>query len=206
LDKWKSLEATKRYLDACTRKWGISENQLVTSRMGNPESGGGTWIHEKLILNAARYISVDFELWCDEKLSEMVRTGSVTLQPAKAPELEKHIYRPIQVENSKQVNHFNFAHGGVQRTKEYNQKNCYEHTGKFPNELIREAKEAGVPSKNRSSGKEVIRYYNPGKAASMSLTDELCKRGTIGVTEAANLCKPAIPLFDEMIRQGLLTQ
>jgi hypothetical protein len=119
---------------------------------------------------------------------------------------KKHIYRPVQIENSKAVNHYNFGIGGIERTKEYNQKNCYEHTGKFPNELKREAKEAGVPSKNRSSGKEVVRYYNPGKAASMSLTDELCKRGTIGVTEAANLCKPAIPLFDEMIRQGLITQ
>ena len=41
----------------------------------------GTWIHECLILNAARYISVEFELWCDDKVSELLRTGKTQLVP-----------------------------------------------------------------------------------------------------------------------------
>jgi len=84
---WRALLGTKRYIEAITRKNGISDNQLVTTRHGNPESGGGTWIDEKLILNLARWLDVDFEVWCDEKIAELLRTGKTslyTLSPAEA--------------------------------------------------------------------------------------------------------------------------
>lgn len=204
LDNWKLSDTTKRYIEAITRNLGISENQVVTSRRGSSENGGGTWIHEKLILNAARYISIDFELWCDEKIAELLRTGTVSIGNPNIEKIAKHIERPVQIQNSKDINAFNFERGGVERVKEYNQKNCYEHTKKLPSELIRIAKENGVPSKHRTSGKEVVRYYKPEWAASMSMTDELCKTGAIGVERAAELAIPAIPLFKEMIRQGLL--
>lgn len=44
--------------------------------MGNPiikkvgKIGGGTWIHQRLILNLARWLDVEFEIWCDEVLGE----------------------------------------------------------------------------------------------------------------------------------------
>lgn len=88
LDHWKAAENTIRYIEACTRKMGISENQIVTTRFGSTENGGGTWIHEKLILNAARYISVDFEIWCDEKMSELLRTGSVSIRPSELTRMD----------------------------------------------------------------------------------------------------------------------
>jgi len=47
----------------------------------------GTWIHEKLILKLAHWLDTDFELWCDEKISELLRDGSTSLSnltPAEA--------------------------------------------------------------------------------------------------------------------------
>lgn len=203
--EWRRLPSTIRYIDALlTRgKSHFAKNQIVVSKKGG-DGKQGTWIHEKLILNLARWLDVDFELWCDEKIADLLRTGTATLVDPKYREIAKHIERPVQIQNSKDVNAFNFENGGVQAVKEHNIKNCYEHTGRFPNELVKKAKEAGIPSKNRTSGKEVVRYYKPAVAASMSMTDELCKRGQIGVTDAAQLSKPAIPLFEEMIRQGLI--
>ena len=82
LDHWKDAESTSRYIQAYTQNSGIYENQVVITKQGSPQNGGGTWIHERLILNAARYISVEFELWCDKKVSELLRTGKTQLAPA----------------------------------------------------------------------------------------------------------------------------
>ena len=81
LDNWKNSSNTYRYAKGVSQKLGIAENQLLVIRHGGLEPQG-TWIHECLILNAARYISVEFELWCDEKLSELLRTGKTQLAPA----------------------------------------------------------------------------------------------------------------------------
>jgi len=79
LDHWRVAEGTKKYIEAITRNLGFAENQLIVTKRGGVDTAG-TWIHEKLILNAARYISTDFELWCDEKIGELLRTGSVSLK------------------------------------------------------------------------------------------------------------------------------
>lgn len=83
LDHWKESENTKRYMEAITRNSGISENQLIITRPGSSLVGGGTWIHERLVLNAARYISVEFEIQCDLWLAELHRTGTVSLNPVE---------------------------------------------------------------------------------------------------------------------------
>ena len=38
--------------------------QSVTTVMGGPEKGGGTWFHEDVALEFARWLSIDFKLWC----------------------------------------------------------------------------------------------------------------------------------------------
>lgn len=207
LDHWKASEQTKRYVEAVTRKLGIAENQLIITKRGGTQRQG-TWIHEKLILNAARYISIDFELWCDDKIAELLREGLVSMKPkpAKVAALSKHTDRVTQIENSKSINSFYYDRGGRDKIKEYNQKNCYEHTGKFPNELMEIAKREGIPSKYRTSGKEVVRYYKPHVAASMSLTDELCRKGGMDVREAASLAKKSQQLFAKMIEFGMLEE
>lgn len=97
---WLRLENTKRYMEAISKKLKketlntdsqgvepnvriphITENQLVTTRQGNRENGSGTWIHERLVLSLARWLSIDFELWCDDKITELIRTGKATIDP-----------------------------------------------------------------------------------------------------------------------------
>lgn len=45
-----SLPATNQLINAITRKYGISENQLVISKAGSSHNGGGTWMHEDVAL------------------------------------------------------------------------------------------------------------------------------------------------------------
>lgn len=45
-----SLPATNQLINAITRKYGISENQLVISKAGSSHNGGGTWMYEDVAL------------------------------------------------------------------------------------------------------------------------------------------------------------
>lgn len=78
---WLRLATTQRYIDALKAKW---ENLTsVETRQGGADKGS-TWIHEKLILKLAQWLNVDFELWCDEKIAELLRTGEVSIRPRKS--------------------------------------------------------------------------------------------------------------------------
>ena len=73
------LPSTNELLKAIVRKSHISENQLVISKQGSAENGGGTWMHEDLALDFAQWLSVDFRLWCNDRIKELMRTGVTTV-------------------------------------------------------------------------------------------------------------------------------
>lgn len=75
-----SLPSTKELIQAITRKSGNSENQLVTAKAGTPQFGGGTWMHEDVALDFAQWLSVDFRLWCNDRIKELMRHG-ITATP-----------------------------------------------------------------------------------------------------------------------------
>ena len=72
-----SLPSTNQLLKAITRKYGIAENQLVRTERGglNP----GTWMHEDVALEFARWLSPSFAIWCNDKIKELMRTGVTTV-------------------------------------------------------------------------------------------------------------------------------
>lgn len=47
-----SQPSTNRLIKAITRKYGSDENQLVRTRAGSPENGGGTWMNKILALRS----------------------------------------------------------------------------------------------------------------------------------------------------------
>lgn len=70
---WLKSEQTKRYIAAISDRIKIPSADLVRVKKGGMDQG--TWIHEKLILPLARFLSVDFEIWCDERIAELMRNG-----------------------------------------------------------------------------------------------------------------------------------
>lgn len=74
---WLKTDETQAYINAIRRKILIEENQLVRVVSGAPETGGGTWLHPKLGVAFARWLNVDFALWCDE-IIEGILKGDVS--------------------------------------------------------------------------------------------------------------------------------
>ena len=50
----------------------VEQNQLVIVKNGAPENGGGTWLHPKLAVNFARWLSADFAVWCDMQIEDLL--------------------------------------------------------------------------------------------------------------------------------------
>lgn len=90
-----SLPSTNELIRAITRKSGNSENQIVTTKAGSSQFGGGTWMHEDLALDFAQWLSVDFKLWCNDRIKELLQYGMTATQPT----LEQMINNPDLVIN-----------------------------------------------------------------------------------------------------------
>lgn len=71
------LPSTNQLISAITRKSGIAENQLVITERGglNP----GTWMHEDVAIDFAQWLSVDFRLWVNDRIKELLKTGVTTV-------------------------------------------------------------------------------------------------------------------------------
>jgi len=81
--QWKHYFETDRchrYLDALSTSVGIPTDQLFRAITTGPNDTRGTWIHPKVAVDLARWISADFAVWMDGFLLDVLE------QPAKAIE------------------------------------------------------------------------------------------------------------------------
>jgi hypothetical protein len=69
-NEWLRLSSTEEYIEKLASRMDVSNTSksritLVTTRRGNT-ANSGTWLHPKLAVKFARWLSVDFEIWCDD--------------------------------------------------------------------------------------------------------------------------------------------
>lgn len=67
-----SLPSANELIRAITRKSGNSENQVVITKAGSSEFGGGTWANRLVALSFAQWLSVDFHLICLEMIEGLL--------------------------------------------------------------------------------------------------------------------------------------
>lgn len=75
------LPTTIELINAIVRKSHISESQLIITKQGSSINGGGTWLHEDIALDFAQWLSVDFRLWCNDRIKELLKYGMTATQP-----------------------------------------------------------------------------------------------------------------------------
>lgn len=87
--KWLELPSTKEFLVALTevRK---SDFALIQTDKGGINGGGGTWMHEDVALEFARWLSPAFAIWCNDRIKELLTIGMTATQPT----LEQMINNP----------------------------------------------------------------------------------------------------------------
>ena len=66
---WLRLPSTISFIEelSSVRKSHTSEFQAVITKVGSPENGGGTWFHEDLALEYARWLSPGYSIWTNDR-------------------------------------------------------------------------------------------------------------------------------------------
>lgn len=169
---WLRSKDCKEYVEALREKHGLEQNQLV--RTVNGGNYPGTWLHNKLAVPYARWLNVQFAIWCDEIIYSLITGKSST---AYDPNFNIHTKRDIQIQNSKNINAVMFDRGGQAKIIAYNRMNCKVRTNKEPNEVVKMGRECGLKANECGSAKEVLRRVAPEKACGMSFADSLIVMG-----------------------------
>ena len=76
---WLALNSTSEFLGVLSkgRNLPLADLVIVTKGGNNP----GTWMHEDVALEFARWLSPQFAIWCNDRIKELMRHG-VTATPA----------------------------------------------------------------------------------------------------------------------------
>jgi hypothetical protein len=84
LENWKRSAETSKYIKALSRTVNLTDRDLIiVKKGGNDKNAQGTWIHKKLIIAFARWLSPDFAVWCDFQIEEILSSKT-----SNEPDLE----------------------------------------------------------------------------------------------------------------------
>jgi phage antirepressor YoqD-like protein len=85
------LKATEDYIDVVSTDTGIPATALIqTIRGGGSEQG--TWMHEDVAIEFARWLSPRFGKWCNDKIKELMTTGYTKLDSISRKDLAKMLF------------------------------------------------------------------------------------------------------------------
>lgn len=76
--KWLELPSTKEFLSKLIAIRKSDTDMVVTESggaTGGKKGGGGTWMHEDVALEFARWLSPEFAIWCNDRIKELLRHG-----------------------------------------------------------------------------------------------------------------------------------
>lgn len=73
--KWLELPTTKNFLAKLAEVRKSDNGFVVTVKGGNDRTAQGTWLHEDVALEFARWLSPSFAIWCNDRIKELMRYG-----------------------------------------------------------------------------------------------------------------------------------
>lgn len=98
---WLKYQQAKDFISALSEVRKVTSADLVKVRKGG-DGIQGTWLHEDVALEFARWLSPAFAIWCNDRIKELLQTGVTTT--ANDDEAILHAMQVLQqrVEASKQ--------------------------------------------------------------------------------------------------------
>ena len=76
---WLRSDQSERFIKALSNVRNCTYEDLVIVKEGSPLSGGGTWMHEDVALEFARWLSPSFAIWCNDRIKELLKVGMTAL-------------------------------------------------------------------------------------------------------------------------------
>ena len=76
--KWLELPSTKEFLATLVTIRKSDSEFVKTINGGTTEKGKGTWMHEDVALEFARWLSPAFAIWCNDRIKELLMKGTVS--------------------------------------------------------------------------------------------------------------------------------
>lgn len=74
---WLRLPETDRYILAMCKKSDVRKSHFIKTKKGQSQQfAQGTWLHPKLAVRFAQWLDVDFAVWCDDTIDQIIRTQS----------------------------------------------------------------------------------------------------------------------------------
>lgn len=89
---WLITQQSKDFLAALSETRNLTSADLVKVTKGGDPKLQGTWMHEDVALEFARWLSPKFAIWCNDRIKELLTTGVTTITNDDAM-----ILRSIQV-------------------------------------------------------------------------------------------------------------
>lgn len=83
--KWLELSSTRLYIKKLASMLAVPTDAhktdialVKTVKGGKEKDKQGTWLHPKLAVKFARWLSVEFEIWCDLTIDSLLRKATLT--------------------------------------------------------------------------------------------------------------------------------
>lgn len=76
---WLTNSQTKEFLQELSNVRNLTLDDLMNVRSGSAENGGGTWFHQDVALEFARWLSPAFSIWTNDRIKELLTQGVATV-------------------------------------------------------------------------------------------------------------------------------
>ena len=110
---WLSLPSTDSYIDSMSRALNVGKSDIIKTSRGR---NGGTWLHPKLAVAFARWLSDDFAVWCDLQIDKIIHGeresidwGMMRHASKSSNKVANEILQMVRNEQGKETNHFHYA-------------------------------------------------------------------------------------------------
>lgn len=110
---WKRLKSTEQFVASLSAKRQISLLGLFIVNQGG--ANPGTWMHEDVALEFARWLSPEFAIWCNDRIKELLTKGSVSLQPTSEDAIILQAMQTLQARVERQTEQLRLAESTIQQ-------------------------------------------------------------------------------------------
>ena len=79
---WLRTKQSKGFIASLSAVRQISPTELVVVQQGNfSDYEQGTWMHEDVAMEFARWLAPEFAIWCNDRIKELLTVGMTATQP-----------------------------------------------------------------------------------------------------------------------------